>query len=301
MDQNPPFFFGGYIYVCMRQIFLKTILAEAKLYAYSIDELFDMFLKFDGKTLVFLDSETVGLEPNTSYVQLTQIAAMAVDGSTMEVVDDLSLKIELDSPLLRVLNEPESAEAKHLASDMARRLKKYKRPDKHPRDILDMTGYHRSNATKVSEKEALQKLEEFLKRFPNVVLVIHNATFDLKAIQARRRYHKMAPLTRFPVIDSLKLSRFFFIPLLTSMEHVPEIQQMLSGMLAKTKYKSYASNLGALAKALKVDITNWHEAKEDVRMLFGVLTKMLEFLKANRGGSIRKQQGVAAKRFRRMP
>ena len=75
---------------------------------------------------------------------------------------------------------------------------------------------------------------------------------------------------------------------------------MLDDLLAKTKFKSYSSSLGRLAKVLGVKMENWHEAKEDTVMLFQLLQKIIEFLKAHETVDIRKQQGIIAKRHRKI-
>ncbi len=281
-------------------ILLKTLLAEAKLYAYSIKELLAQFLKFEGKTLVLLDTETAGLETNTPYIQLTHLAAMAFDGTTLEKREEFSKKVEIGPELNRALNDPSSPEATHLSRDMARRERKYKKKDKHPSELLQMTGYYNGTDEKMDEKSVLVAFDKFISQYPNVILVAHNAQFDMKTIQARRRFHGLPPMQRYPVLDTLKVTRFFFIPVLTNMENVPEVKVMLDGLLAKTKYRSYTSSLGKLAQVLGVKMENWHDAKEDVTMLMAVLQKVIEFLQRNANVDIRKQQGQAAKRFRKM-
>ena len=282
-------------------LLLKTILMEAKLYAFTIQEILDGLLKFEGKTLILFDTETTGLKPHLSYNQLTHIAAMAFDGSTLAELGEFSKKVNLGEPINRALNDPSSPEAKHLEKQMARHLRKYKKADLHPSELLKMTGYESGNEERLSEQEALVAFEAFLNQFDNVMLIAHNAGFDMKTIEARRRFHGMPPMKRVPVLDTVRITRFFFIPALLSMEHVPEVKAILAGLLAKTKYKSYSSSLGKLAQVLGVRMENWHDAKEDVKMLMAVLQKVVEFLKKNAGNDIRKQQGVAAKRFRKLP
>jgi DNA polymerase III alpha subunit (gram-positive type) len=278
---------------------LKDILAEAKLYSFTIPEVLDKFLKFDGKTMVLFDTETVGLEPNTSYIQVTHIAAMAYDGSTFNEVGEYSKKVNIGPELDRALNDPNSPEAKHLGAERARHEKKYKKTDLHPRDALKMTGYDTPNAEKLDEKEALIQFEKFLGQFPNAIILAHNATFDMKVIAARRKFHGLPPMKRYPVLDTLQVARYFFIPAMQSLESVPEVKNMLDGLLAKTKYKSYSSSLGKLGAVLGVKVDGWHDAKEDVKMLMQVLHKIITFLKTNPSADIKKFQSTAAKRFRK--
>ena len=198
----------------MGVILLKSLLAEAKLYSYTIPEILDQFLKFEGKTLIFLDTETAGLEPNVSYLQLTQISAIAVDGSTMKVLGEFNKKIHLGKPLIRLLTDPDSHEAQNYKKHAEKYLLKYKRVEKTPSEMLRMTGYFNEGGEKMRESEALIELEQFIDGYHNVLLIIHNATFDWKAIQARRRKNGLPPMKRYPTLDTLKIARFFFIPAL---------------------------------------------------------------------------------------
>ena len=283
-------------------ILLKNILIEAKLYSFTTKELLDKILNFKGKTLIFLDDETTGLEPNVSYNQITQISALVVDGSTMKVIDELNIKVNLGWKMFNLLNDPNSFESKSFEKDRQRSLRRYNKDISHPRDILKLTHYYetKSNEIKMDEDKALIELEGFLSQFSNVILIAHNATFDIKAIQARRRINKLSPMQKFPVLDTIKISRFFFIPLLLSLEGNEQAKKYLQALIAKTKFKSYASSLSRLAEVFKIKITGWHQASEDVKMLFEVLNKLIEFLTINKDIDIRKQQEIQAKRLRHM-
>lgn len=283
-------------------ILLKDLMVEAKLYAYTIKELLDKILNFEGKTLLFLDTETTGLEPNVSYDQLTQISVLAIDGSTWEKIDDLNIKIELGWRMNHILNDPDSSQSKSFEKANQRSMRRHHKPITHPRDILVMTHYYDTapGEVKLDEKLALITLERFLDRFSNVVIVAHNATFDLKAIQARRRLNKLKPLKRYPVLDTMKLSRFFFIPLLLSLKDDEQAQRYLTDLIAKTKFRSYASSLGKLAGIFQIKIEGWHQASEDAATVFEVLSKLVSFLRKNVDVDIRKQQELQAKRLRKM-
>ncbi len=269
------------------------------MYAYTTKELLEKFLKFEDKTLVFLDTELAGLEPNTNYIQITHIAAMVYDGSTMNLLGEYSKKINLIPALNNAINDPNSPEAKHLSKERARHLRKYKKDGLHPSDVLKMTGYFSGNEEKVDEKQALIEFEEFLNKYTNVIILAHNAKFDIKAIQARRKFNGLHPMKRYPVLDTVQVARFFFIPSLVSLEGNQEAMAMIAQLLAKTKYKSYTVSLGKLAKVLGVNVENWHDAKADVKILMEVIQKIIEFLKKNVNLDITKAKASQAKRYRK--
>ena len=132
----------------MGQLLLKDILIETRLYSYSTNELLDKFLSFEDKTLIFLDTETTGIDPNDFYVQLTQLALMAVDGSTWEIKDEFSTKVELNLQLLNLLNDPNSKESAEYEKENQRHIRKYKKPETHPRELLSKSNYFSGNEKK---------------------------------------------------------------------------------------------------------------------------------------------------------
>lgn len=282
-------------------ISLKNILVEAKLYSMSLSEILEHLKMFEGKTLIFFDTEASGLEPNSEYEQVTQIGALAVNGSTWEVIGEFNEKIALTAGTLRLLNDPKSKETKMYNADHARWLRKYKRPYKHPRDTLQGTHYYDGQPmeTRNDEKTALLNFEKFVDQWPDAMLVAHNASFDMKMIGARRRLNGLPPIKKYKVFDSLKLARYAFIPMLVALESNEWAAEMLKKMLAKTKYKSYGADLGKLSDVFKIE-TNWHDALEDVKATVTILKNIMKVISDNKDVDIRNYQGKQAKRFRRM-
>jgi DNA polymerase III epsilon subunit-like protein len=280
-------------------ILLKNILIEAKIYGWTIDEMLEHLKTFEGKTLIFFDTEASGLEPNSLYEQVTQIAAMAIDGTSWKQLDEFNEKIALTAGTQRLLVDPKSPEGREYSKDHARWLRKYKKPYTHPRDTLKNTHYYDGQPmeTRRDEKTVLISFEKFLDQFPNAVIVAHNARFDMKMVGARRRLNGLPPLKRYDVFDTVKLARYFLIPLLVSLEQQPWAAGMLQKMLAKTKFKSYGVDLGKLSDVFGVK-TNWHDALEDVKALIQVASEMISLMKTHHDTIIRGYQGKQAKRFR---
>jgi len=280
-------------------ILLKHLLIEAKIYGWTIDEMLEHLKMFEGKTIVFFDTEASGLEPNSMYEQVTQIAAMAVDGSTWKPLGEFNEKIALTAGTQRLLTDPKSPEGRAYMKDYLRWLRKYNKPYLHPRDALKNTHYYdgQSMDTRRDEKTVLIAFEDFLKKWPDVILIAHNAKFDMKMMGARRRLNGLPPLQKYPVFDTVKLARHIFIPLLVSLEQQPWAADMLKQLRAKTKYVSYGADLGKLSAALKIE-TNWHDALEDVKALAQILGAVIELMNQHRDTDIRGYQGKQAKRFR---
>ena len=73
---------------------LKNLIPESKkLYDVTIGQLLDEFLKFNEKTLIMFDLETLGLNPKYEYEQITEVAAWAVAPSEFEILEKMNILI----------------------------------------------------------------------------------------------------------------------------------------------------------------------------------------------------------------
>ena len=145
-----------------------------------------------------------------------------------------------------------------------------------------MTNYYNSKAT-VDETEAILGLSEFIPQ--EAILVAHNASFDLKMVNTRAKMKGVPPITHFSkVLDTLMMSRKFFLPASQELEAEgdTEAKRYLDELTKKWNWKKtkravLSSRLGDLAKALKQDLTNWHQALADVRGTVELFKKFKEF------------------------
>ena len=125
----------------LKFIKLKDLIPESKkLYGITIDALLDEFLKFDGKTLIMFDLETLGLNPVYEYEQITEVAPWAIQGEDFEILDKLNYKVNLSKSAKTLLDDPNSLER---ANWERRQRKRGKSAMNDPNDILKMTRYHK--------------------------------------------------------------------------------------------------------------------------------------------------------------
>ncbi len=304
---------------------------EAKLYGKTIPEILEHIKQFKGKTLIFFDTETTGLEPNRPYEQVTQIAAMAINGDDWTLLDKFEEKATLNPNTQKILNDPSikafvaklkepnvkvTSDNKELSpeiqslirnikdpisreymKDYVRWLKKYK---KHPtalEDILGMTRYSsgKPESERVSEKEMLKNFEKFVEKHgDNVVMIAHNASFDIKTIEARRLANGFGRMPKHTVFDNLQFVRFFLIPLIVTLND----QEFLTQIMTKSKVQPYSSSLGKVAQAMKINPSGWHDALADVDMMIQVMKRLIELLEENENVDISKFQSTQARRLR---
>jgi len=301
-------------------------LEEVRMYGRTIEELLDEFQKYKGRDFIFFDTETMGLNPTPEYIQLTQISAIVVNAGTMEEKKTINLKIQLTDSAKRFL-EPVSWERQD--------WEKWREPhEKEPQEILDMTGYTKDIPKKLAtEEQALKIFSQMISNATNPILVAHNASFDMRFIRVRaKRYGISVPKTE--VIDTLRLTKYYLIPVLQKLEKSDILHQLkrykdmkISDIKPKdpnakkkvhppeTEFKRYtaedgtemlritygrpSASLGQLTPALVGKIENWHDALSDVKSMILVYQKIIEILYANRNIDISDLQAGEFKRYKK--
>lgn len=157
---------------------IREVIQERQGYGLTIQEILTELKRFEGKTLIFFDTETTGLEPNHIFEQVTQIAAMAIDGGNWGMLDRYNEKAQLTSDVRHIIEDPQTQSlidqlsklktltvpiagqkkktnlspevqaiirqantpaSKEFVKQYIRWTKKYKKPPMHPRDVLQMT------------------------------------------------------------------------------------------------------------------------------------------------------------------
>ena len=306
---------------------------EVKLYGKTIPEVLNHISKFKGKTLIFFDTETTGLEPNRPYEQVTQIAAMAVNGddwnllgkfedkaslnpNTKQVLNDPAIKTfvaklkepgikitsdtgELSSEIQSLIRNIQNPVSREYMKDYVRWVKKYKKHPSSLEDILGLTRYSsgKPESERVSEKQMLQNFEEFLNKYgSNVIMIAHNAAFDMKTIEARRKANGLGRMAKKPVFDNLQFVRYFLVPLVVTLDN----KEFLDQIKTKSKAQPYSSSLGKVAQAMKINPSGWHDALADVDMMIQVMKNLIKLLEQNTSVDVGAFQGTQAKRLRNM-
>ena len=189
--------------------------------------------------------------------------------------------------------------AREYMKDYVRWVKKYKKHPTSLEDILGMTRYSsgKPESERVSEKQMLSNFEKFVEKHgDNIVMIAHNAGFDMKTIEARRRINLLGRMPKHGVFDNLQFVRFFLIPLLVTLND----KEFLDQITTKSKVQPYSSSLGKVAQAMKINPSGWHDALADVDMMIQVMKRLIELLEQNKAADIRSFQGIQAKRLRNM-
>ncbi len=229
---------------------------------YGFDKVIELI---KGKTLVFFDTETTGLDPNVKYVQVTEIAGVAYDSEGKEL-DTFHKK----SNLTKAAKSVQGYEDEKGEPFMGGKGKTIS-------DLNKMTGYEDDNAgERMDEVDMLKSFNEWVESFPNPIIIAQNLEFDMKQISTKVG----APKT-VDTLDTLKFARIFMTPILYTLKNNPEIKaaRKLMTIMQKNKwgrsYPKLSHTLEILGKVFNVKTNMWHSAIADTQQLAGIFFGML--------------------------
>lgn len=260
----------------------------------SLSKLLDEYLDFTDAKLILFDLETLGLNPNFEYEQITEISAWVVDGNNMEVIETLNCGIQLNESAQTLIDDATSIER---INWVARQKKRRGNSFDSPTEILDMTHYYDLNTeTNIKEYEGVSKFIDLINKYENVITVAHNAKFDVKFMTIRSsKYEKKFPITN--TLDTLKLSRYFFSPLVLKLATHNDVKEIYNSLFRPhTDFIHISSKLGELANALSIDSSSWHSADADVGMMYEILKFMMNFFETHKDEDIQTYQKQILKR-----
>lgn len=260
----------------------------------SLSKLLDEYLNFQDSKLILFDLETLGLNPNFEYEQITQLSASVVDGNNMEIIETLNCGVHLNESALTLINDPTSVER---INWIDRQNKRRGNAFDNPMEILEMTHYFDlPSEHNVKESVVVSKFNDLINKYENVIVVAHNAKFDVKFMTVRSsKYEKKFPITR--TLDTLKLSRYFFSPLILKLAKHTDVVDIYNALFRQRKdFVHISSKLGELAYALNIDSSSWHSADADVKMMYEVLKFMLKFFEKHKNEDIISYQKQILKR-----
>jgi DNA polymerase III alpha subunit (gram-positive type) len=239
----------------------------------TVDSIID---KIKGKTIVVFDTETSGLSALLPWVQVTEIAAIAIDADSGRVIDKFHRKINLT---------PETK------AEISKQKKNIKDGDRgsleNPKgmnipDLFKMSKYGEKNTQFKDIKEVYSEWLDFLSQFDHPVMLGQNAAFDMG--------HMFAPLKKLglprpqigEVMDTMIMARTWIYPLLKAAADAggEASADMLSKFdTVRNGKTSQSFTLGKLGQAFDVSGEHWHSGISDAMQTYGIFNKMIQFLK----------------------
>lgn len=260
-----------------------------KLKGTTISDLLENFIDFKDRVLILLDIETLGLNPVYDYEQITELAACSVSGFDYNKIDEINYKVKLSDTAKDLLKNEDSVQRFNWER---RQTKRGKTAFTDPNEILKMTHYHELETDAETECNAIKLFKEFISKYDDPIIVAHNVDFDLNFICVRGNLYDIK-LPAMDVFDTLKLSQYFFVPLVETLKK-NETKEFYEKLLRETKKtKHISSRLGDLATALKIDSKMWHSANADIKMMRDVMIKVLDVLTEYKKIDISSAQQIA--------
>ena len=267
--------------------YIRELLVEINMKSSTLQQAIALLDKHGEHTWVFFDTETTGLDPNVG--QITEIAAIAINPNGWEgeptEVGKYHTKIDLTPESLELYNNPDSPARQKWEKDNA----KSRRPMDEPQDILRMTRYGEKNADYIDEQDALQEFADFVNDIDNPLLVAQNARFDMRFVNHRSG----GKITGVPVLDTLELMRTQMVPLLKTLESSGDADAQAFLEKLEVDYgfgPRISTSMGVVAKALDINIDEWHNALADVKMMMSMTAEVIQMVKAGQEVDVSDEQ-----------
>jgi len=258
--------------------YLQFIL-EHKFWGKTIIEFLNWLKYKSEKLFVLVDVESTGLPSDPYEVQLTQISCIAVkynfDSNTFEEVDSYNKKLKLSDTSLDLMKNPTN------------RIKK----------VLSFNHYGQKGIEFHDESESLEDFFKFLKQFDEPILIIQNAQFDMRFLNTRN------PIIKFDneVIDTKQIAQLFYLPCLQKLAETElQFKEMIDKIGTSDRDNGLiSSSLSKIGPALGINMTGYHDALIDCRLMAQMLQSMIEFLKQHKDLDISKYQSDRIKTIKK--
>ena len=246
-----------------------NFLFEHKFWGKNNSEFLDWIRVKSSNYWILIDTETTGLPSDPYEIQLTQIACIVskydLESNSFHEIDTFNQKIKLTDKTKSLFNHKDS------------KIKK----------ILSFNRYGTGDHKYLKEVDVLDSFYEFLSKYENSTFVIQNASFDMSFLNTRSD-------VKFSneVIDTKQVIQLFYIPTLQYLsESDPKYKDVLSRIGTSDRDNGLiSSSLSKIGPSLGINMSGYHDALVDCRLMMEMFQKIISFLKDNRNADIEKYQ-----------
>jgi DNA polymerase III alpha subunit (gram-positive type) len=206
-------------------------------------------LQRKNSTFVMFDTETTGLSRSRTD-QITQLAAIATKFDIRQLkfveVERFHEKIKLNDYIKDIYNNSEDVPYEDGTPEFKQELEK-----DNVKAILKMNHYDLTDSEKFEDEiESLERFDSFLDKHSNVVLMAHNAPFDLKMIQV----HEIFKTKDREIINTMDFFNNVFFPALESLSNENEHFKSINDKFGVSKRSGKKSSaMGELIKGFFTD------------------------------------------------
>ena len=242
------------------------------------------FLQRKNSTFVMFDTETTGLSKDRTD-QITQLAAIACKFDLRQLkfieVDRFHEKIKLNDYIKDIINKTEDVPDDENSSEINSKPK-----GSDIKSVLKFNHYDLVNSDDFAdERESLERFDSFLDKHSNVVLMAHNAPFDLSMIQV----HEIFRTKDREIFDTLNFFNKVFFPALESLstenEHFKSINDKFVSSARTGKKSSGMANLidGFISDPLEKSVLlgKSHDAVVDCENTLNLIERGLKIVSSH--------------------
>lgn len=253
----------------------SQFILEHKFWGKSIPEILSWIDEKSSKYWVWLDTETTGL-PNSGYeVQLTQISFIVTkynyQSNSFEEIETYNKKIKLTDTTKSLMKDPKNK----------------------VKTVLSFNHYGEKSVDFHNEDDTLIDFFNLLKPYNDPMLVIQNAEFDMRYLNTRN------PIVKFDneILDTKQLAQLFYLPCLQKLSETDSNYKNIVNKIGISDRDNglISSSLSKIGPALGINMTGYHDALVDCRLMQQMFTKMIDFLKQHKNIDITKYQAQRIK------
>lgn len=243
-------------------------LNENKLWYKSIPEMLAWLKEKSELHWILVDTETTGLGGSKNE-QLTQVSALATKYNFK-----LNKFTELDLFDEKIKLTPEIKQ-------------RYKNPDGGNRKVLSFNHYGSGNYKYKDEKKVLDYFFTWLEDYSPSLLVAQNAGFDMDMLSGRHNHN----ITN-EVFDTKMLIQLYFLPLIQKLSETDNIYKEMVNFIGTSERDNglISSSMSKVGPALKVNMSGYHDALTDCRLMMEMYNKIVILMKKNINVDISKYQ-----------
>ena len=217
---------------------------------------------------IFLDTETTGLL-GPKNEQLTQVSAISTrynfTSNTFDELGTFDEKIKLTDEIKKRHNQPDGGNKK----------------------ILSFNHYGSGNYKYKDEKDIIEQFFNWSEEFSPCLFIAQNASFDMRMLSGRSNIK-----INNEVFDTKMLIQLYFLPLIQKLaESDVEYKEMVDKIGISIRDNGLiSSSMSKIGPALKINMSGYHDALTDCRLMMEMYQKIVDLLKQYQNIDISKYQ-----------
>jgi 2'-5' RNA ligase len=253
-----------YIYFDLKQEPIK----ENKMWYKTIPQILNWLKEKSEINWLLLDTETTGLL-GPGKEQLTQVSGILINynfySNTFTEIDKFDEKIKLTSDIKTRFNQPDGGNRK----------------------VLSFNHYGSGNYKYKLESDVLKDFFNWIDNNSPLLLVAQNAQFDMSMLSVRSGFK-----IQNEVFDTKMLIQLYFLPLIQKLSETDSKYKEMVDFIGTSPRDAglISSSMSKIGPALGINMSGYHDALTDCRLMMDMFMKIVDILKDNQHIDISKYQ-----------